>query len=316
MERDIGPVEQDRRRRVRRLDVLPRVRHVHYGERGDGPGVRQVHLGVGSDPVGRAGPPRGDVHQPALRAPLPDQAALGQTAQVSAFGQRGGVLVAQPHRGDRHRDGAGHHDCLGRVRRLRGLGGHGCLAGPARARVLGGVRGVRLEARDVADAADPLVRPPRPDPHSRPHHPGVPRRAKVHGMQHRGVGAIQPDQRPRERPVQRLAVERLRHPGPGDHRPGRANLDQGLPGDGGHRVELEGRRVHPAVGGARPEDALIPQRGHERAEHWPERPCVVERDLHRCPHDRGRWGVSHRAIVERVLLIEHARQANRGLPHN
>ena len=38
--------------------------------------------------------------------------------------------------------------------------------------------------------------------------------ARVDGVQQRGVGAVEFDQRPRERPVQRLAFQRLRLPCP------------------------------------------------------------------------------------------------------
>ena len=236
-------------------------------------------LSVGH-PVGRAHPPRRDVHLPARGAALPDQPALGQAAQVGALRRRRGVLVPQPHRGDRHRDGIG--VIRGRPRSGIGVGG--------------GRRVARLEARDVADTAHPLRRPARPDAQARPHRGGRP---GVHRVQHRGVGAVEPDQRPAERVVKRLARQRLRLPRPAQHGPGRPDLDQLPRRLGRHRVVLERRRVHPAVRPARAEDAPVPERGHEPAEHRPERPRVVERDLHR----RVQLGVRHPLIVERVLVI-------------
>src|SRR6202020_3552605 len=87
-------------------------------------------------------------------------------------------------------------------------------------------------------------------------------------------------------------------PRPGQHGPGRADREEFPRRQVGHRVILERRRVHGASRATRPEDAPLPERGHELAEHRPERPRVVERDLHRRPQR----GICHPPIVERVTV--------------
>ena len=90
--------------------------------------------------------------------------------------------------------------------------------------------------------------------------PGVDR------VQQRGVGAVQFDQRPRERTVQRLALQRLGLPCPrhdGSDAGHRYDLRQRFVGDG---VELGGRNVHPAVRPADADDVSSAQFGEEPAE--------------------------------------------------
>jgi hypothetical protein len=73
-------------------------------------------------------------------------------------------------------------------------------------------------------------------------------RAGVHRVQDRGVGAVEFDQRPGERVLQRLALERFGLPTPGQHRSDagdRYDLGQRFVGDG---VVFGGRYEYPAVG--------------------------------------------------------------------
>ena len=90
----------------------------------------------------------------------------------------------------------------------------------------------------------------------------------VDRVQQRGVGAVELDQRPRERAVQRLALQRLGLPGPRHHGADaghRYDLGQPFVGDG---VVLGGRHVHPAVRAADADDASLAQGGEELAEEW------------------------------------------------
>ncbi len=119
------------------------------------------------------------------------------------------------------------------------------------------------EVRDVGDRADRLVGPVHVHPGAGADRVGRP---GVDGVQQRGVGAVELDQRPRERPVQRLALQRLGLPGPRHHRADaghRYDLGQGFVGDG---VELGGRNVYPAIRPADADDASPAQRGEELAE--------------------------------------------------
>ena len=65
------------------------------------------------------------------------------------------------------------------------------------------------EAGDVGDATAAALRPARLHPHPGPHVLG---RSGIHGVQHRRVGTVEPDQRPAERAVKRLPLERPLHP--------------------------------------------------------------------------------------------------------
>jgi hypothetical protein len=92
--------------------------------------------------------------------------------------------------------------------------------------------------------------------------------AGVDRMQQRGIGAVELDQRPRERAVQRLALERLRLPAPRDHGPDAAHrydLGQSFVGD---RVVFGRRHKHPSVRTPHAEDAAFAQGGEELAKEW------------------------------------------------
>ena len=106
------------------------------------------------------------------------------------------------------------------------------------------------EVGDVGDGTDRLVHPVRTHPVA-----GLQRAlGDVDRMQQWGVGAVELDQCPGERPLQRLALQRLRLPGPRHHGADaghRNHLGQGLVGDG---VILGGRYVHPSVRSAYADD--------------------------------------------------------------
>ena len=122
---------------------------------------------------------------------------------------------------------------------------------------------------------------------------------RVDRVQQRGVGAVELDQRPRERPVQRLALQRLGLPGPRHHGADaghRYDLGQRLVGD---RVVLGGRHVHPAVRSADADDAALAQGGEELAEGRPDRTGVVE-------------GQSQRRRKRRLMVIDLHRAALAG----
>ena len=171
-----------------------------------------------------------------------EQLALLERAQERALGKRCGVLDLDRRRDDEHRH---------RV----------AVVGRRSGRVLGAV--AQLEVRDVGDRADGLVGPVHVHPGAGADRVG---RAGVDRVQQRGVGAVERDQRPRERPVQRLALERLGLPRPrhdGADAGHRYDLRQRLVGDG---VVLGGRNVHPAVRPADADDASFAQCGEELAE--------------------------------------------------
>ena len=95
-------------------------------------------------------------------------------------------------------------------------------------------------------------------------------------VQQRRVGAVEFDQRPRERALQRLALQRLGLPRPRDHRADalhRYDLAQRFIRDG---VVLGRRHVHAPVGSADTHDATVAQRGEELTEDGPDRTGVVE----------------------------------------
>ena len=88
----------------------------------------------------------------------------------------------------------------------------------------------------------------------------------INGVQQRGVGAVEFDQGPGERAVQRLAVERLGLPTPGHHGADachRYDLGQLFIGD---RVVLGGRHDDASVGAANADDAAVAECGEEGAE--------------------------------------------------
>jgi hypothetical protein len=136
-EGDVGTVEQDVGRDVRRLDLLAEERHVHDAERRHGALVGQLHLVGGGDAVHRARTARRDVDLLARGAALAEQPALGESAEERRLLGRGGVVVGEVHRRDDSRDAL----------TVRGL------------RLRRRVAVDRLEVLDVGDRADGLVGP-------------------------------------------------------------------------------------------------------------------------------------------------------------
>ena len=119
------------------------------------------------------------------------------------------------------------------------------------------------EVGDVGDRADGFIDPVHV-------HPGpgadLGSRACVDRMKQRGVGAVELDQRPRERPIERLALQRFGLPRPRHHGSDaghRYDLGQLLVGDG---VILCRRDVHPTIRTAHADDAPPAQGGEELAE--------------------------------------------------
>ena len=131
----------------------------------------------------------------------------------------------------------------------------------------------------------------------------------------RGVGAVEPDQRERERPVQRLALHRLGLPRPRHHLARVGDVDELGERGGGQRVVLDGRDVHPPVRAAIADDAAHRQARHEAAQHRAERTGVVETQFegcrqrldhgHRCSETRSRsrinstWNHCNFPLVEK-----------------
>ena len=170
------------------------------------------------------------------------------------------VLVVQPHRGGHHRYR------LGRRRR----GGRGCRGRRGRARP-------RLEAGEVTDVPHGAVCPPRPHPHTGLHRGG---RARVDGVQHGGVGTVQPDQRPGEGvPAAAGLPVAAAHSTTWSRFP----RDPPLPGRSAP-PRSPGRTRTAARAPGRPRRlrrgcACAGQGGHELAQDRPQRPGVVEADL-------------------------------------
>ena len=98
------------------------------------------------------------------------------------------------------------------------------------------------EAHDVVDLADALRPPAGRDAHALGHRVHAPR---VDRVDHRVVGAVELDDRERERVVERVLLGRLGHPGPVGDGAGRAHLDEvGRELLAGLRIPLERRREH------------------------------------------------------------------------
>ena len=230
-----APSSSDRRRDVRRRHPLAGERHVDHAERGHGAGVGQLHLLGGRHAVGRAGAARRDVDLAAGRAALAEQPALGQPEQVA--------------RSPRARRCARSAAAPAWSPWSPARGPLAVRGGPGRRRIAR----PRLEAGDVADVPDRAGRPPRPHPHA-------------------GRAWRRPTRRPR-----RAASRCPRRPA--GSAPSANGCASGCPSSGsatqvqvsdrplgpdldqlgrrvaGHRVVLERRGVHPAVGAARAEDA-------------------------------------------------------------
>ena len=188
----------------------------------------------------RIGFPRREVHLPVLARARAEQLALLEPAQERALGKRSGVLDLDAARADQH----GHRIAV------VGLAlGFGVVA--------------EREVGDVGDRADRLVDPVRVHPRAGADVVGG---AGIDRVQQRGVRAVELDQRPRERAVQRLALQRLRLPRPRHHGPDAAHrydLGQSFVGDG---VELGRRHMHPPVRTAHADDASLAQGGEELAD--------------------------------------------------
>ena len=226
---------------------------------------------VGGHAVDRAGSPRRYVHLPARGAALPDQPAFGQAAQVGALPGRSGVLIAQPHRRDRHRHRSGRSDVLRRRLELRRLGAEPSSAAPHRP-----ARSTRCPGC-CPPARRPTAAAPASRSASRRRTRRPPRAASRYPRRPAGSAPSRTGGRAAARAAAGPATSRSARSRPA--RPRTSSPRRPVR----HRVVLERRRVHGAVRAARPEDAPVPERGHELAEHRPERPRVVERDLHRRP---------------------------------
>ena len=145
----------------------------------------------------------------------PQEAGLGYARRCSRSRRRAGVRRTAPARTAQVRT-AGWRlgpQPSGRVETLRnGLSRSVAHAAPP-----------ALEAGDVGDRALALVGPADLDPHAGAH--GV-RAGGVHGVQHRGVGTVEPDQRPGERRGRAAGRRARRRPSPRGDRPLGADLDQ------------------------------------------------------------------------------------------
>ena len=123
----------------------------------------------------------------------------------------------------------------------------------------------QLEVGDVGDRPDRFVDPVHVHPGTGAYRVG---RAGVDSVEQRGVGPVELDQRPRERAVQWLALERLGLPGPGHHGSDAAHrydFGQFLIGDW---VVLGGRHVHPTVRTAHADNAALAQGSEELGQEW------------------------------------------------
>ncbi len=197
---------------------------------------------------------------PSFAGPRAEQLAFLQCPQICALGMGRGVLDLDGHRRDLH------------SHRVVVVGRLSCRFAFA-----------EFEVSDVGDGADRFVGPVHVHPRAGADRVGV---ARIHRVQQRGVGAVQFDQCPGERVVQRLALQRLGLPCPGRHRAGgrhRYHLAQWRIGD---RVVLGRGHKYAAVGSAHSEDAAIAQRGEEFAERGTDRTGVVEGQRQR---RRERW---------------------------
>ena len=175
-----------------------------------------------------------------------EQLALFETAQERALGKRSGVLdfdAARRHL-DRHR--------VTVVGRFGGVfSGLGLVA--------------EREVGDVGDRARRFVDPMRMHPRPGADRVGT-RGSDINGVQQRDVGTVELDQRPGERPVQRLPLQGFGLPGPRQHGPDtghRYDLGQSFVG---HGVELGGRDIDPAIRAPDTDDASLTQGGEELAE--------------------------------------------------
>jgi hypothetical protein len=121
------------------------------------------------------------------------------------------------------------------------------------------------EVSDVGDRTRRFVDPVRMNPGAGADGIGT-AGSNINGVQQRDVGAVEFDQRPGERPVQRLSLKGFGLPGPRQHGPDaghRHDLGQSFVG---HRVELGGRDVDPAIGAPGADDASLAQGGEKLAE--------------------------------------------------
>lgn len=153
--RDVGAVEQDVRRDVRRCDALPEKRHVHDAEGGDDSPVWQFHLFCRRATISGTRAAGRHVDLAVGVGATAENSAVGEPSQVVALLGGGGVRVFQSDRGGDHGDWVGTG-----IRLVVALSG--------------------FEALDVVDVPDAILRPSGMDAHSRRH---VRRRTGVDGMQ-------------------------------------------------------------------------------------------------------------------------------------
>ena len=121
------------------------------------------------------------------------------------------------------------------------------------------------EVGDVGDRTDRFVGPVHVHPGTGAYRIG---RAGVDRVKQRGVGPVEFHQRPRERAVQGLALERFGLPGPGNDGSDAAHrydFGQFLVGDW---VVFGRRHVHPTVRTAHADDASLAQGGEELGQEW------------------------------------------------
>ena len=114
-------------------------------------------------------------------------------------------------------------------------------------------------------AMAPIRSAGRPEPDRDPVTAGQPvRAAGVDHVEEGGVGPVQADQRPGERPVQRVLGQRMGHPRPGLDGTARAHLDHLAGVLAGGRVVLGGRHDHRPARPPDPEQPPLTQAGQER----------------------------------------------------
>ena len=254
-ERDVRAVEQYVRGDVGRLDPLPLERHVDDAEGGHDAAVGQLHLLLGGHAVDRAGAARRDVDLAADRAALADEPALlrARAGRPSPAARRSAAPAVRSGWSSSHR-----------LERRRACGDAASPSG-------------RSRSRRCRGCARPARRPTGRAPACRSTLPGG---VDVDGVQHRSVGAVELDQRPGERLVERLARHRLGRPASRLHHPPSSATStksvSAAPVPGSYS---SGGTYDPAVAAARTDDRAAGQPGHEPAEGGAERAGVVEAQL-------------------------------------
>jgi hypothetical protein len=262
-ERHVGSVEQDHRPGEGQLHDHSVERQVHDGVRDDGAPVAQL------DGLHRAGAARDaadvrwDVHLRARGAPPTHDPVPRERPEEAGQREPRLVRVLEPHVG-------GDLD-LGRL-------GSGCH------RRRDGLR-LRHERPDVEDAPGPHRSPFGVDAHPRRHDTLV---VHVDDVQQRGVGAVELDERERERRVERVLGPRRRHPRPRPHH-SRVSDAHDLTGRGaGVRVVIHRRHGDTTVRSTAPEDLAPHEGGEELLSASADAASVGEDDLVRRAQPDGR----------------------------